>query len=463
MVRAGARLQAFATVLRDIAAFFDSVPLPALVSAAADMDFPGELLAPSLCQHLAPHFSFDPGHQHDRFARRLRSSLGGVEQRRSFTAVLALVFLRPILACRSTHTWTTKMVGPHAEVEARLLPPAIELGRSLQRLGLRISDTITVVATTPALASRVPAQLRERGLLAKAAEVCRDSGLDHGVGPRRCCPTHRLRLGKGLRRLWRIARMATGARQASKLVLTGGHAQAIRGTTALGMSWRQRERVRATFEDAGHCTGGRSATCVLGPHSWFAQGPQVTGPVGMVGGFLRFWANSSPELKLEVRQAWPAGVRTQSFRSLGPRHWPDWGGCHHMAGVGVAVGSPRLRREPRQPTLTVPRWRRGPRFPRESRQAFDRPSVRTPRFVGRSLLGPQTVGLLAGGPAAPRRRRPLGGDFVRLSSQRMQAGRLARGPVAQRRTTSTAIGSAPPAATMTITRSTAPSIGPPKP
>ena len=311
-----------ATLLLDIEKFYDSLSLVILIRIAADVGFPGVVVALEAQVYLAP-----------RFLRSQGKASVAIHPTRSVVAgsclgvPLAKLFLFPILdrthrqvkVCRlwsyiddtvSRAEGTAECVTLAVQASARVLSEGLREAR------LDISDKTTVLATSSQLRARISQALTRDGVPHVTDVSAVDLGCDTTVGKSRILRRAKARLDKASKRFRRIRRLRRSAKLSKisqSLWSMGALPQAVYGHQIYGVSPSSIRTLRRQAGQAIAGTGsGRCLTTLLAMHLG-TKDPGLELRRQLVLEFCIVW-KSSPELHDRIRAAW---------RHLTPRLWPS--------------------------------------------------------------------------------------------------------------------------------------------
>ena len=277
-----------ATVLWDLAKFYDTIGLLRLVVSGVEMGYNPLALSLSVQMYLAPRYlracqCFDQGvvpytgmvagcGRAVRFTRIvLYGALGRAHN--AFPQVIPTSFVDDL---------TQRAEGTMEHVLSMLPRAADILAEGLQEIGCTISPKSAATCNTCEGTAGLNRRSRAYGLPIEVKGMVRDLGVANTSGKRRSAKVLEGRFGKAFFRSGGVSRLAKVNRRAKKLFSTGVKPQASWGSTGMGMSPIQVRKLRAMAVRSTGVKGvGRCTTYLDHPlRPWRAGRPGFLPPLG---------------------------------------------------------------------------------------------------------------------------------------------------------------------------------------
>ena len=304
-------------LLWDVAKFFDSVDIPALIRRAEHLDFPIDGLVLAMQMHRAPRVLRINGCYAEAIQATGRSILAGC----SLSTSLSRAFVRePVTAGVDSKHHSGSETYTHVHVDdvhqlviadsedaavRRARREGLRIATGFVRSGLTVSPKSVVTASTKRLANLVATSLGRAGQPVASVAQAEDLGVPTASGARRAVGAFRKRLQRGIRRSIRVRQLARKNPKASKLYVTGVRPQQSYGAPIHGVAPRQLHAMRRA---AALCASPAGAQpCITTMLAWRLgprRDPAAAVPLEQVSMWMRLWARSSEDQRCQLRTAW---------------------------------------------------------------------------------------------------------------------------------------------------------------
>ena len=303
--------QQVASLLWDLAKFFDTIPPEEVVRKGLDLGYPPIDLVMAVSMHIAPRMMVLSGVA-SAIIVPLCSILAGCMHSVNFAR---MVMFDPISAIvrREPRVQTSTFVddvsqismGTLHKVADGLVHAGVLFANGMKKLRLRISDKSVVVSSSHKLAVAIANALWKHCRISLRVEAAgRDLGVLNNPSSRRRTVVQAKRVAKATKKARRISNLARSVRRASILAHTGALPQASWGSAVLGFAPTVMRNFRAAMASAsGIVARGRCPSTAIAITMGPSKDPAVSIPMDQVALWVDLWRGDA------------------SLRTLAARYW----------------------------------------------------------------------------------------------------------------------------------------------